>query len=92
MGQIRRMKLESARRRSARAMLSDVVREFTPNWFSVTMGTGALALALKQFPLPVPGIYDLAGGLWLLEVNGMVARRRRLCGPIAQKFSEIPPR
>jgi C4-dicarboxylate transporter/malic acid transport protein len=25
-------------------------------------------LALKQFPLPVPGIYDLAGGLWLLDI------------------------
>jgi tellurite resistance protein TehA-like permease len=32
------------------------------------MGTGALALALKQFPLPVAGIHDLAGGLWLLDI------------------------
>jgi C4-dicarboxylate transporter/malic acid transport protein len=31
------------------------------------MGTGALALALNQIPLPIPGIYDVAGGLWLLD-------------------------
>jgi tellurite resistance protein TehA-like permease len=48
--------------------LCHVVREFTPNWFSVTMGTGALALALNQMPVPVPGIYDFAGGLWLLDI------------------------
>ena len=47
--------------------MRDVVREFAPNWFSVTMGTGAVALALNQFPLPISGIYDLAGGLWLLD-------------------------
>src|ERR1700674_1301879 len=42
---IRRMKLETANPRNARATLRDVIREFMPNWFSVTMGTGALALA-----------------------------------------------
>lgn len=62
------MKLDITDRGSGRTTPRDVVREFTPNWFSVTMGTGALALALKQFPLPVPGIYDLAGGLWLLDI------------------------
>jgi C4-dicarboxylate transporter/malic acid transport protein len=62
------MKLDITDRGSGRTTLRDVVCEFTPNWFSVTMGTGALALALKQFPLPVPGIYHLAGGLWLLDI------------------------
>jgi len=65
---IRRNKLEMAAERPGRASLCDVVREFTPNWFSVTMGTGALALALNQVPLLVPAIYDLAGGLWLLDM------------------------
>jgi C4-dicarboxylate transporter/malic acid transport protein len=65
---IRRMKLEAANPRNARGTLRDVIREFTPNWFSVTMGTGALALALKQMPLPIPGMYDLAGGLWLFDI------------------------
>jgi tellurite resistance protein TehA-like permease len=62
------MKLEITDRSSGRTTLGDVVRQFTPNWFSVTMGTGALALALNQMPVPVPGIYDLAGGLWLLDI------------------------
>jgi C4-dicarboxylate transporter/malic acid transport protein len=62
------MKLEGPSRSYRSAALRDVVREFTPNWFSVTMGTGALALALNQIPVPIPGIYDLAGGLWLLDI------------------------
>jgi C4-dicarboxylate transporter/malic acid transport protein len=32
------------------------------------MGTGAFALALNQFPLPLPGASDVAGGLWLLDL------------------------
>jgi C4-dicarboxylate transporter/malic acid transport protein len=62
------MKLEITDRGSVRTTLRDVVRQFTPNWFSVTMGTGALALALNQIALPVPAIYDVAGGLWLLDI------------------------
>ena len=65
---IRRMKLEAPSRSYHGATLGDVVREFTPNWFNVTMGTGALALALNQIPASIPGIYDLAGGLWLLDI------------------------
>jgi hypothetical protein len=68
MDQIRLVKLELAHQRSARATLSDVVREFAPNWFTVTMGTGAVALALNQFPLPISGAYEVAGGLWLLDI------------------------
>ncbi len=29
----------------------EVIRQFTPNWFAATMGTGVLALALAQFPV-----------------------------------------
>jgi len=57
-----------AHQKTPRTPLSDVVREFTPNWFAVTMGTGALALALNQIPLPLPGTFDIAGGLWLLDL------------------------
>jgi len=60
--------LEVEHQNSARVTLSDVVRQFTPNWFTVTMGTGALALAVIQFPVPVPGAYDIAGGLWLFDI------------------------
>lgn len=46
----------------------EVIRQFTPHWFAVTMGTGILALALAAFPLPLPGLHALAEGLWLLDV------------------------
>lgn len=48
--------------------LAEIVRNFTPNWFTVTMGTGALALALNQFPLAVPGLRLLATGLWVANI------------------------
>jgi len=46
-------------RRDAKPLL-EIVRNFTPNWFTVTMGTGALALTLNQFPLPLPGLRAVA--------------------------------
>ncbi len=46
----------------------EVIRQFTPNWFAVTMGTGVLALALAAFPWQLPGLHILAEGLWLLAV------------------------
>jgi tellurite resistance protein TehA-like permease len=47
----------------------EVVRQFTPNWFTATMGTGILALALNQFPIEVPGIKSLAQGLWFANIG-----------------------
>jgi C4-dicarboxylate transporter/malic acid transport protein len=46
----------------------DAIRQFTPNWFAATMGTGVLALALAQLPVQVPGLQALAEGLWLFNV------------------------
>lgn len=46
----------------------EVIRQFTPNWFAVTMGTGVLALALAALPWRLPGLPALAEGLWLLDV------------------------
>lgn len=48
--------------------LAEIIRNFTPNWFTVTMGTGALALVLNQFPLPLSALHPLAVGLWLLNI------------------------
>ena len=48
--------------------LVDVVRNFTPNWFTVTMGTGALALVLNQVPVPIAGLRELASILWLANI------------------------
>jgi C4-dicarboxylate transporter/malic acid transport protein len=47
----------------------EVVRQFTPNWFTATMGTGILALALNEFPLAVPGLKGLAEGLWVVNIG-----------------------
>jgi C4-dicarboxylate transporter/malic acid transport protein len=54
-------------RRDAKTLL-EIVRNFTPNWFTVTMGTGALALTLNQFPLAVPGLRAVAAALWLANI------------------------
>lgn len=49
--------------------LSEVIRQFTPNWFTATMGTGILALCLNQWPLPFAGQHLLATGLWLFNIG-----------------------
>ncbi|MFS2071960.1 TDT family transporter [Pseudomonas sp. CT11-2] len=46
----------------------EAIRQFTPNWFAATMGTGVLALALAQLPLAIPGLRELAEGLWLFNI------------------------
>ncbi|EJM84445.1 TDT family transporter [Pseudomonas sp. GM67] len=46
----------------------DAIRQFTPNWFAATMGTGILALALAQFPLAIPGLRSIAEGLWMFNI------------------------
>ena len=43
----------------------EIVRQFTPNWFAATMGTGVLAIALAAFPLFKP----LGEALWLLNIG-----------------------
>ena len=45
----------------------EVIRQFTPNWFAVVMGTGVLALALAQWPGSVPGLRVVGEGLWLFN-------------------------
>ncbi|WP_268800072.1 TDT family transporter [Pseudomonas huanghezhanensis] len=47
----------------------EVIRQFTPNWFAVTMGTGILSLLLAQLPVPIPGLYRLAEALWVLNIG-----------------------
>lgn len=43
----------------------EVIRQFTPNWFAATMGTGILAIVLAQLPDP----YRMMGeGLWLMNI------------------------
>jgi C4-dicarboxylate transporter/malic acid transport protein len=49
--------------------LRETIRQFTPNWFTATMGTGILALALNQFPLPVPGLHRIGEVLWWMNMG-----------------------
>lgn len=45
----------------------DIIRQFTPNWFAATMGTGILAIALAQFP-DLPFLFQAGQTLWLLNM------------------------
>jgi len=46
----------------------EVIRQFTPNWFAATMGTGVLALALAQLPVAMPALHAVAEALWLFNI------------------------
>ena len=56
-------------RRTEKAGVPKIIRHFTPNWFTVTMGTGILALALNQFPLAIPGLRQVGAALWLANIG-----------------------
>ncbi|TWC10697.1 MULTISPECIES: TDT family transporter [unclassified Pseudomonas] len=46
----------------------EAIRQFTPNWFAATMGTGVLALALAQWPGSLHGLHVAGEGLWLFNI------------------------
>lgn len=46
----------------------EAIRQFTPNWFAATMGTGILALALGQLPFSGPVLKSLGEALWLFNI------------------------
>lgn len=46
----------------------EAIRQFTPNWFAATMGTGVLALALAQLPVAMPALHAFAEALWLFNI------------------------
>jgi len=48
--------------------VSEAIRQFTPNWFTATMGTGIVALAINQFPLPIRGLHEIGQTLWLTNI------------------------
>jgi C4-dicarboxylate transporter/malic acid transport protein len=50
------------------APIERAARNFTPNLFTATMGTGALALVLNQYPFEVPGLHLLGAGLWITNI------------------------
>jgi C4-dicarboxylate transporter/malic acid transport protein len=50
------------------ARLLETIRQFSPNWFTATMGTGIAALAVNQFPVPVPALHAIGQALWLANI------------------------
>jgi len=50
------------------APLREKIRNFTPNWFAATMGTGILALALPQIPGAGPALRAAGEGLWFANI------------------------
>ncbi len=46
----------------------EIIRQFTPNWFTVTMGTGVVALALNQFPVRLPFLHQAGAVLWMTNI------------------------
>ncbi|QDL94379.1 C4-dicarboxylate ABC transporter (plasmid) [Paroceanicella profunda] len=47
----------------------EVIRQFTPNWFAVTMGTGVVALALPQIPGAGPALMPVAEAIWQADIG-----------------------
>lgn len=47
----------------------DVIRQFTPNWFTVTMGTGVVALILSEFSFLHHAFWSAASGLWQVNIG-----------------------
>lgn len=42
----------------------EIIRQFTPNWFTVTMGTGVVALILAEFSFLLPSMTQISIELW----------------------------
>ncbi len=46
----------------------DIIRQFTPNWFTVTMGTGVVALIIAELPIASAFFWQLGNGLWHFNI------------------------
>lgn len=47
--------------------VQDIIRQFTPNWFTVIMGTGIVALTLSEFPWFHSFFWHAGAVLWQLN-------------------------
>lgn len=48
--------------------MQDIVRQFTPNWFTASMGTGVVALILAELPFAHSMMVQLGASLWQLNI------------------------
>ncbi|RKT99086.1 C4-dicarboxylate ABC transporter [Burkholderia sp. Nafp2/4-1b] len=64
------MKTLLARRRVASPPTGLIakIRQFTPNWFAVTMGTGIVFLVLNALPFDFSGRDSIAMTLWCIDI------------------------
>ncbi|ALV74353.1 TDT family transporter [Acinetobacter johnsonii] len=46
----------------------NLIRQFTPNWFTVSMGTGVVALIVSEFPMLKVFTWQLGTGLWYFNI------------------------
>jgi tellurite resistance protein TehA-like permease len=47
----------------------EMIRQFTPNWFAATMGTGILALALPQMPGIGASLKPVGEVMWFFNIG-----------------------
>lgn len=47
--------------------LRDLIRQFTPNWFTVTMGTGVVALIVSELPIFPSLTWHVGTALWIFN-------------------------
>ena len=47
----------------------EAIRQFTPNWFAATMGTGILAIALALLPQGAPLLRSIGETLWVVNIG-----------------------
>lgn len=46
----------------------NLIGQFTPNWFTVSMGTGVVALIVSEFPMLKALTWQLGTGLWYFNI------------------------
>ena len=70
----------------------EMIRQFTPNWFAATMGTGILAVALPQVPSAGPMLRPIGEALWVFDIGlfvlfaGLYAARWSMFGQEARRI------
>ena len=70
----------------------EMIRQFTPNWFAATMGTGILALALAALPGAGSLLHGIGETLWMFNIGlftlftGLYAARWIMFGHEARRI------
>ncbi|KAF8066190.1 methyltransferase [Scenedesmus sp. PABB004] len=58
----------------------EAVRQFTPSWFTVSMGTGSLGVTIAAFPFRFAGQQPIAWAFWWLAALQFIACSALLAG------------